>query len=190
MRCPAGDTLVRRMLRPGLLDGRTVATAGGAAHCAAACAALGAATPALEAELLDEDAVGRAAAALGKVDMLVCDAASGFVATGGGLGGLSAALDGAWNATRAVVNAAFRPAESGKVVLLGPRPGDGRHAGAARAALENLARTLSVEWARYGIRTTAVLPGDGTSDADVGVLVAYLASPAGDYFSGCGFTLS
>jgi hypothetical protein len=46
-----------------------------------------------------------------------------------------------------------------------------------------------VEWARYGIRTTAVLPGDGTSDADVGLLVAYLACPAGDYFSGCAFTL-
>jgi citronellol/citronellal dehydrogenase len=177
------------MLRPGLLDGRTVATAGGAGRCAAACAELGAATPALEADLLDEEAVGRAAAALGAADTLVCDAAAAFVATGGGLSGLSAALEGAWNATRAVANAAFRPAESGKLVLLGPRPGDGEHAGAVRAALENLARTLSVEWARYGIRTTAVLPGEATSDDELALLVAYLASPAGDYFSGCVFRL-
>ena len=64
----------------------------------------------------------------------------------------------------------------------------GACAGALGAALENLARTLSVEWARYGIRTTAVLPGDGASDEELATLVAYLASPAGDYFSGCAFT--
>ena len=44
-------------------------------------------------------------------------------------------------------------------------------------------------WARHAIRTAAVLPGDATSDDDVAQLVAYLASPAGDYFSGCAFTL-
>jgi NAD(P)-dependent dehydrogenase (short-subunit alcohol dehydrogenase family) len=177
------------MLRAGLLEGRTVATAGGAAHCAGACAALGAATLALEGDLLDEASVTRAAAALGAVDMLVCDAAAAFAAAGGGLDGLDAALEGAWNATRAVANAAFRPAGAGKLVLLGPRPGDGAHAAAVAAALENLARTLSVEWARYGIRSTAVLPGDTVSDDELALLVAYLASPAGDYFSGCAFTL-
>lgn len=57
------------------------------------------------------------------------------------------------------------------------------------AALENTARTLSIEWARYAIRTTAVLPGDATTDDDVAQLVAYLASPAGDYFSGCAFAM-
>jgi hypothetical protein len=34
-----------------------------------------------------------------------------------------------------------------------------------------------------------VLPGDETSDHDVALLVAYLASPAGDYFSGCAFAM-
>jgi hypothetical protein len=34
-----------------------------------------------------------------------------------------------------------------------------------------------------------VLPGDATSDDDVAQLVAYLASPAGDYFSGCAFAM-
>jgi citronellol/citronellal dehydrogenase len=183
------DLAAPPLLRPGLLDGRVVAFAGPARPTAALCAELGAATPPLEADLLDEDAVGAGVAALGPVETLVCDAAAPFAAAGGGLGGLRTAIDGAWNVTRAVVNAAMRPAGGGKVVLLAPRPGDGAHAGALRAALENTARTLSIEWARYAIRPTAVLPGDATPDDDVARLIAFVASPAGDYFSGCAFTM-
>ena len=177
------------MLRAGLLEGIVVATAGGAAHVASACAALGATTVALEADLGDEEAVTAAAAVLGPVGTLVCDAGAPFAAAGGGVEGLGAGLDGAWIATRAVANAVWRPGDGGKLVLLGPRPRDGAHAGALGAALENTARTLSIEWARYAIRAAAVLPGDATTDDDVAALVAYLASPAGDYFSGCAFTL-
>jgi NAD(P)-dependent dehydrogenase (short-subunit alcohol dehydrogenase family) len=178
------------MLRAGLLEGTVVATAGGAEHVAAACAGLGATTVALEADLLHEDAVIAAAAGLGAVGTLVCDATPAFVAPGGGVEGLTAGLEGAWNAARAVANAVWRPGEGGKLVLLGPRPRDGAHAAALGAALENTARTLSIEWARYAIRSTAVLPGDATTDDDVATLIAYLASPAGDYFSGCAFSLS
>jgi NAD(P)-dependent dehydrogenase (short-subunit alcohol dehydrogenase family) len=177
------------MLRAGLLEGTVVATAAGAAGVAAACAALGAQTVTLEADLLDENAVIAAAGALGPVGTLVCDAAPAFVSAGGGVEGLSAALEGAWNAARAVANAVWRPGEGGKLVLLAPRPRDGAHAGALGAALENTARTLSIEWARYAIRSTAVLPGDAASDEEVATLVAYLASPAGDYFSGCAFSV-
>jgi NAD(P)-dependent dehydrogenase (short-subunit alcohol dehydrogenase family) len=182
---PAPTTLLRR----GLLEGRTVALAGGGAHVAAACAELGAATPALEADLLDEEAVAAAAAALGAVDVLVCDAAAPFAAAGGGIAGLRAGADGAFIATRAVARAAWIDKRPGKVVLIAPPTGVGAHAGALRAALENTARTLSVEWARYAITTTAILPGDATSDDEVAQLVAFLASPAGDYYSGCAFTL-
>ena len=178
------------MLRAGLLEGTVVATAGGAEHVAAACAGLGATTVALAADLLDEDAVTAAAARLGPVGTLVCDATPAFVAAGGGVEGLTAGLEGAWNAARAVANAVWRPGEGGKLVLLGPRPRDGAHAGALGAALENTARTLSIEWARHAIRSTAVLPGDATTDDEVATLIAYLASPAGDYFSGCAFTLT
>jgi citronellol/citronellal dehydrogenase len=180
---------VRPMLRAGLLEGTVVATAGGAAGVASACAALGATVVALDADANDEDALAVEAATLGPVGTLVCDAAAPFVAAGGAIDGLRAGLDQTWNATRAVANAVWRPGDGGKLVLLAPRPLDGAHAGALAAALENTARTLSIEWSRYAIRTTAVLPGDATPAGDVAALVAYLASPAGDYFSGCAFTL-
>ena len=77
----------------------------------------------------------------------------------------------------------------GKLVVLAPAPDAGPHAGAARAALENLARTLSIEWARHAIRTTTIAPGPRTRADDVAALVVYLGSPAGDYFSGCVFSL-
>jgi hypothetical protein len=74
-------------------------------------------------------------------------------------------------------------------VLLTPRTSAGEHATAARAALENTARTLSIEWARFGITTTAITPGPATPDAEIAALVAFLVSPAGEYFSGCRFEL-
>ncbi len=96
--------------------------------------------------------------------------------------GVRSALDGAWDAVRAT----RLPPGPGLIVLLAPPPGDA-HAVAARAGLENLTRTLSTEWARHGIRAVAVLQGgDETATAE---LVAYLASPAGAYFSGCAITL-
>jgi hypothetical protein len=169
---------MQALLRPGLLEGATIAFAGSGAALAAAreaCAALGASTPVLDADLLDEEAVAAAAATLMPAPCaLVCQATD------------LRAVDGAWSATRAVATTAWieHPDRPGKVVLVGP-PDDV----AARAALENLARTLSVEWARYGIVTTAVLPGAATTAGEVAQLTAYLVSPAGDYASGCAFTL-
>jgi len=177
------------MFRPGLLDGCVIATAGGSDAVAAACAALGARIAALPEDLLDEDAVQAAAAGLGAVGTLVCDTSGPFAGAGGGLPGLRAGMDGAWNATRAVATAAWLERGGGKLVLIAPPPAAGAHAGALGAALENTARTLSIEWARHDVRPTAVLPGDATTGAEVADLVAYLASPAGDYFSGCAFTL-
>jgi NAD(P)-dependent dehydrogenase (short-subunit alcohol dehydrogenase family) len=77
-----------------------------------------------------------------------------------------------------------RPDAGGVLVLLGPAPGAGTHAGAARAALENLARTLATEWARHGVRTAAILPADGADPDTVAGLACFLASPAGAYVSG------
>jgi citronellol/citronellal dehydrogenase len=179
------------VLRPGVLDGLRVCVAGGGGALRARAAELGATVLDLEAELDDEAAVAAAVGGLGRIDVLVVDAATPFVAAGGGMAALRTAVDGSWNAVRATVNAGWATADDaigGKVVLVAPRADAGLHATAVGAALENAARTLSVEWARLGVRTTAIVPAAGARDADLAELVAFLASPGGDYFSGCVLT--
>jgi NAD(P)-dependent dehydrogenase (short-subunit alcohol dehydrogenase family) len=164
------------LLRPGLLEHRTIAVTAEAAG--APLRALGAATPVLAMTFpVDDDHLAAAAHALGPVDAVVCDGRALFGAAGGGLRGLRIAADGCFAAARAVANAAFIPAHRGKVVLLAPPDA------ATAAALENTARTLSIEWARHGIAITCVRAG-----AETDALVAFLCSEAGDYFSGCAFT--
>ena len=98
-------------------------------------------------------------------------------------------IERAWTAIRAIAVGALIPAGAGRIVLLAPRAAASPYAAAVRAALENLARTLSVEWARYGITTTTIWPGPSTEEGDLAALVAYLCSPAGAYFSGRRFDL-
>jgi citronellol/citronellal dehydrogenase len=171
------------LFRAGLLEGRVVAVfqpgpLGEATS--AACRELGARTPAFTPDEHE-----------GSLDTLVIDAAGRFAAAPQeGLAPLRAAADDAWVAARAAATAVMIDAPGGgKIVLLAPAPDAGPHAQATRAALENMARTLSIEWARYDIRVTAIHPDPSTPPADVAALVAYLASPAGDYFSGCVFSL-
>jgi NAD(P)-dependent dehydrogenase (short-subunit alcohol dehydrogenase family) len=109
----------------------------------------------------------------------VWDGAAAFAAAAG-VDAVRAALDGAW---AAIQPRATRPM---LLLLLAPPPGDA-HAEAARAGLENLARTLSIEWARMGIRPVAIHPGAATAAGEVAELAAFLASPAGAYYSGCRF---
>jgi NAD(P)-dependent dehydrogenase (short-subunit alcohol dehydrogenase family) len=178
----------------------TPAAAPAATLAADRCRALGARVFDLVGDPADEDACAAGVAGImnwhGSIDVLVNDCAGGFeAALAAGQDGtlaLRAALDAAWVTTRAVANAAFIPdAHGGRVINVAPRPAEGAHPGreAARAALENMARTLSIEWARFGVRTTAILPGTRTDPADVAGLVAFLASQAGDYYSGCAFNM-
>jgi NAD(P)-dependent dehydrogenase (short-subunit alcohol dehydrogenase family) len=88
-------------------------------------------------------------------------------------------------ATEALIDSS----DPGRLVLVAPRPQAGPHAEAARAALENLARTLSVEWARHAITAVALWPGEATTDDELAELVCFLVSPAGAYFTGCRFEL-
>jgi hypothetical protein len=90
-----------------------------------------------------------------------------------------------WSTVHAVATEVFIPAKRGRILLLAAR-GRGE---SARAGLENLARTLSVEWARFGITTVAIAPGAATSEDDLATLVAFLCSKAGAYYSGCCFDL-
>lgn len=170
------------ILRDDLLTGVTILAAP-RTPVTDACARVGATVEALEADLLDEAAT-QAAAEGTDASVLVVDSAPLFGP--GGPEALRTALDGAWSA----VHAHFAPERAAKVVLVAPRPSAGPHAEALRAGLENMARTLSIEWARHGVRTTALLPGDETAEQEVGELVAFLASPAGDYYSGCRFELT
>jgi NAD(P)-dependent dehydrogenase (short-subunit alcohol dehydrogenase family) len=175
------------VLRQGLLAGRAVVLAGGpppAIH--DALADLGARLLELDPGL-DEDAAREWATAAGPIHGLVYDAGAPFAT--GGPGSLRDSMERAWVATRAVATGALIPAGAGKVLLIAPRPESGRFAGASRAARANLARTLSVEWARYGVTAVALAPGSGTGEDELAELVSFLVSPAGEYFSGCRFEL-
>ena len=159
-----------------------------------ALAALGADVHELTADPLDEEAVAAQAREFPRATVVVADASAAMRAAGAddgvpGSAGLRDAVAATWNVTRAMVVAHLEPSGFGKVVLVAPRPRDGAGAAATGAALENIARTTGVEWARLGIRVVAVRPRDSTSDAALAHLVTFLASPAGDYFSGAALDL-
>lgn len=158
------------LFQPGLLAGRTVLVSGGGELGEAAAQACAALEATVARDGLPEP-----------LHTLVLDAAQRFAD-----GGVRAALDGAWDAIRPAGVERMIPAREGLVVLLAPRPAAGE---AVRAGLENLARTLSIEWARHQVRIVAVHPGAQTAPAEVGALTAFLASPAGAYYSGCRFSL-
>jgi citronellol/citronellal dehydrogenase len=128
-------------------------------------------------------------------------------------------VQGTWQMTHAAATKAFIPQKEGKILSLTVSPHSGFpgmvHTGAARAAVENMMRTLSVEWARFGIRAVAIAVGQfdtetlrtkypkavvenvaGTvplgrlgTEEEMAWLIAFLASPAGDFFSGCVLTI-
>jgi citronellol/citronellal dehydrogenase len=127
-------------------------------------------------------------------------------------------LIGTWLMTHAVATKAMIPAGGGKIISVTLSPHHGlpgmAHSSAARAAVENLTRVLSIEWARHQIRLTALAAGHFETEAiqkypkpvaenvartvplqrlgqpeEHAWLVAYLASPAGDYYSGTVITL-
>ena len=198
------------LLRPGLLEGVRLVIAGASERGGMAtaieegCTVLGASVypcvlpeeglPGREEEI--EARIDRALEELGEVDLLAVDAAGLFAAHApvGGREALVGCMDATWGFTRAVANKAFIARErGGRIVYVAPPSGGGTssqlpaQAEATRAALENLARTLSIEWARYGIAPLTIAPGSGSAAApgEVAALIAYLASPAGAYFSGC-----
>ncbi len=191
---------VETLLREGLLDGAraVVATAVGAeaTQIAAAvqrrCTALGATVTRCElapsTEAADDAALGRvvddALAGASGVDLLVVDGA-GLFAAAAPEQALLAGMQACWDLARGVAAAGMVEQGGGLIVLLAPPPGAGERAAAAVAGLENLARTLSIEWARYATRAVTVAPADATDGEEIAAVVAYLASAAGAYYSGC-----
>jgi citronellol/citronellal dehydrogenase len=200
-----------RLLRPGLLGGVSVLLAGPSLDggegvpdaVESACAALGAQVSRCllvagasheRQEAAVDDAVTAALGEIPGIDVLVVDAGALFArgpagAQDPGRRGAAAALDAClqavWTVTRSVFNSAFLAAQAGgRILFLAPAPG-GEHSEAALAGLENVSRTLSIEWARHGVTAVTIAPGPATMPGEVAALAAYLASPAGAYFSGC-----
>jgi NAD(P)-dependent dehydrogenase (short-subunit alcohol dehydrogenase family) len=129
----------------------------------------------------DEERVGEWARSRSPLDALVYRAIEGE---------LEDVLADAWVAVREVATGALIPnGQGGRVVMIAPRAVTAPLAAAAQAGFENLARTLSVEWARYQVTVSAIAPGPRAGEDQLAEFVCYLVSVAGGYFSGARFDM-
>ncbi len=108
-------------------------------------------------------------AKFGKIDVLINNAGGQFPTPAAALSprGWEAVirnnLNGTWFMTHAVANKAMLPAKKGRIVNIIAQMWRGFpgmvHTGAARAGVDNMTKTLAVEWAPWNIRVNAVAPG-------------------------------
>lgn len=127
-------------------------------------------------------------------------------------------LLGTWTFIHTVANKAMLPQSAGRIVNITAQVGRGFpgmvHTGAARAGVENLTKTVAVEWASSGIRTNAIAPGvvrsSGTQQygeevlelgrkatpvkrlgrpEEIAALAVYLLGPMADFITGQVFAI-
>lgn len=131
-----------------------------------------------------EALVRQALERFGKIDVLINNAGGQFPSPARDLTprGWEAVirnnLNGLFFMTHATANLAMIPARRGRVVNVIANVARGFpgmvHTGAARAGVENMTKTLAVEWATHGIRVNACAPGtirsSGTTQYGEGTL--------------------
>jgi citronellol/citronellal dehydrogenase len=175
-------------------------------------------------DIREEDQVDRLVAGVlerhGRIDVLVNNAGGQYMVPAeditpkGFRTVMRLNVEGTWLMTHAVASRAMIPGGGGKIVNVTLSPHNGlpamAHSSAARAAVENLTRVLSIEWARFGIKLTAVAAGHFETDTlktkyprqvvesvagtvplgrlgqpeEFARLVTFIATPGGDYLSG------
>jgi len=105
----------------------------------------------------------------GKIDVLINNAGGQFPSAAQNISpkGWEAVirnnLNGTWFMTHAVATKAMLVAKRGRIVNVIAQMWRGFpgmvHTGAARAGVDNMTKSLAVEWAPYGVRVNAIAPG-------------------------------
>ncbi len=155
----------------------------------------------------------------GRLDILINNAGGQFpsaavdISENGWNAVVNTNLNGTWFVTQEMAKRFFHKQKSGKIINIIANiyrgfPGMA-HTGAARAGVENLTKTLAVEWSRLGVNINAIAPGiikstgldqyppellKGISDRiplkrlgstdEVAYLALFLASPMAGFITG------
>ncbi len=168
-------------------------------------------------------AIQSLSAEMGGLDILVCNAAGNFIcpteelSPNGWRTVIDIDLNGTFHCCQAALPYLKKSAEGGRIVAISTTQADSgwptaAHAGAAKAGIQNLMKSLAVEWGRFGIRANWISPGpiEGTEGVDrliiaqgrsaetlkkiplgtfgqgedIANAVVFLTSPTGKYVSG------